>query len=213
MAADTQQLPAVTVAAPSGGSMSAGGLMAAELGSAVVSGLFGRASAKSQMRFQEHMASTQYQRAAKDLEAAGLNRIIALGSPADSPGGAGYSMPKADFNAASAADVNRKNSVYQRELMEAQRNNTEQATNTGKAQESLFADQAGSARAAAAASQSSADLNKVEAQIKQVEADFSKQTGVPLGLLNSAGGTAAGALVSGAKALKNLPRFLKGVLK
>ena len=139
MAADTQQLPPVTVTgSSSGGSMSAGALMGAELGSAVVSGLFGRASAKSQMRFQEHMASTQYQRAAKDLEAAGLNRIIALGSPADSPGGAGYSMPKADFNAASAADVNRKNSVYQRELMEAQRNNTEQATNTGKAQESLL---------------------------------------------------------------------------
>ena len=212
MAADTK-LPAVTVTAPSGGSMSAGAFMAAELGSALVSGLVGRSSAKSQMRFQEHMANTQYQRAAKDLEAAGLNRIIALGSPADSPGGAGYSMQKPDFNASSAADVNRKNSVFQRELMDAQRTNVEQSTNTGKAQESLFVDQAGSARAAAAASQSTADLNAVEAQIKQVEADFSKQTGVPLGLLNSAGGTAAGALVSGAKALKNLPKFIKGVLK
>lgn len=199
--------------APSGGSMFLGAMMGAELGSSLISGLFNRASAKSQMRFQEHMANTQYQRAAKDLEAAGLNRIIALGSPADSPGGAGYSMQKPDFNASSAADVNRKNSVYQRELMEAQRNNTEQATNTGKAQETLFADQAGSARAAAAASQSSADLNKVEAQIKQVEADFSQQTGLPLGLLNSTSGTAAGALLSGAKALKNLPRFLKGLIK
>ena len=213
MAADTQQLPAVTVTAPSGGSMSLGAMMGAELGSSLISGLFNRSSAKSQERFQERMANTQYQRAAKDLEAAGLNRIIALGSPADSPGGAGYSMQKPDFNASSAADVNRKNSVYQRELMEAQRNNTEQATNTGKAQETLFADQAGSARAAAAASQSSADLNKVEAQIKQVEADFSKQTGLPLGLLNSTSGTAAGALLSGAKALKNLPRFLKGLIK
>ena len=212
MVADTQ-LPAVNVTASSGGSMSGGALMAAELGSAVVSGLFGRASAKSQMRFQERMASTQYQRAAKDLEAAGLNRIIALGSPADSPGGAGYSMQKPDFNASSAADVNRKNSVFQRELMDAQRTNTEQSTSTGKAQEALFVDQAGSARAAAAASQSTADLNAVEARIKTVEADFSEKTGVPVGMLNSVGGTAAGALVSGAKALKNLPRFLKGLLK
>ena len=213
MAAVTQLPPVTVTGSSSGGSMSAGAFMAAELGSAVVSGLFGRSSAKSQMRFQEHMANTQYQRAAKDLEAAGLNRIIAFGSPADSPGGAGYSMQKPDFNASSAADVNRKNSVFQRELMDAQRTNTEQSTYTGKAQESLFVDQAGSARAAAAASQSSADLNAVEAQIKQVEADFSKKTGVPLGMLNSVGGTAAGALVSGAKALKNLPRFLKGLLK
>lgn len=212
MAADTQ-LPAVTVTAPSGGSMSAGAFMAAELGSALVSSLVGRSSAKSQMRFQEHMANTQYQRAAKDLEAAGLNRIIAFGSPADSPGGAGYSMQKPDFNASSAADVNRKNSVFQRELMDAQRTNVEQSTNTGKAQESLFVDQAGAARAAAAASQSSADLNAVEAQIKQVEADFSAKTGIPLGMFSSMGGSAAGALVSSAKALKNVPKLIKGIFK
>lgn len=208
------QLPPVTVTgSSSGGSMSLGAFLGAELGSSLVSGLFNRSSAQSQMRFQERMASTQYQRAAKDLEAAGLNRIIAFGSPADSPGGAGYSMQKPDFNASSAADVNRKNSVFQRELMDAQRANTEQSTITGKAQENLFVDQAGSARAAAAASQSSADLNAVEARIKQVEADFSEKTGIPLGMLNSVSGTAAGALVSGAKALKNVPQLIKGLLK
>ncbi len=62
--------------------------------------------ARDQMKFQERMSNTQYQRAAKDLQAAGLNRILALGGPATTPAGARPNIqnPTAGM-AATARDV------------------------------------------------------------------------------------------------------------
>lgn len=102
-------------AAPAVG-MALGGPLGAMAGSAV-SGLFNAASARRQEKFQERMANTAYQRAAKDLEAAGLNRVLALGSPGSTPGGASATMQAPDF---AQATKSRQETSNARDIIDAQ---------------------------------------------------------------------------------------------
>jgi len=64
-----------------------------------------QANAREQMDFQREMSNTAYQRAADDMEAAGLNRILAIGSPATTPGGAMGTVPDYGYSAVAGANA------------------------------------------------------------------------------------------------------------
>ena len=85
------------------------------------------ALAREQMKFQERMRDTQYQAAAKDLEAAGLNRILALGGPSAAPSGAtahvepaSKGMQRLDLMAIASAKEAIENQKAQNNLIKAE---------------------------------------------------------------------------------------------
>lgn len=81
---------------------------AAIIGSTLLEGKFARDQARKQMRFQEDMSNTSYQRAMADMRKAGLNPILAgkLGG-ASTPPGAMAKSP--DFGGTTAKAMAQKN--------------------------------------------------------------------------------------------------------
>lgn len=129
-----------------GGLLSGLGAAGGDLAGSVVTGLFGRSSAKDSMKFQEHMSNTAYQRAARDLEKAGLNRVLALGSPASTPSGATATMPDpkigSAFQAGSSAKSQRNVQEASKGLIEEQQKTEQQRQLTEGTTQDLQAQQA-----------------------------------------------------------------------
>lgn len=92
-----------------------GGPIGAAVGS-IGSGLFGQRSARKARQYQEALDNSRYQRAADDMQKAGLNRILALGSPATSFSGGSGQMPDVGSSLVGGSEQRRKGKLVNAEL-------------------------------------------------------------------------------------------------
>jgi hypothetical protein len=113
-------------------------VIGAAIAGSVVSGIMNQNSANRQMRFQKEMSNTAWQRAVKDMKAAGINPILAAKTgPASSPSGASATMPDLGTTYNTAQQVQN-----QGELIEKQKEKIDQEIDNLIAQENLTNEQA-----------------------------------------------------------------------
>lgn len=125
-----------------------------ELGNLGDQRTYNSAEAVKNREFQERLSNTQYQRAASDLSAAGLNRILAVrqggaGTPggssaasvsAGNPGGAPGSA-QSNFAAAQVMEEQKQNIEMDTRKKDAERNLASQHYNESQARTSFIEDQ------------------------------------------------------------------------
>lgn len=123
----------------------------ATIGGAIIGGIGQSSANKANLQiarenraWQEKMSNTAYQRAAVDLDKAGLNRILALGSPASTPGGnvatmgnVGAAGAEAGLAAASAQKISREQKLTLDQL-KATRDKTRNEVDVAKANEAFL---------------------------------------------------------------------------
>lgn len=126
-------------------------------------GEYNAAEAEKNRLFQSDMSGTAYQRAADDLEAAGLNRMLALGNPASSPAGATASIDNPRFESSISTGIQAASAKQAIAQSRAEENLIKQRENESKANERYLATQAITSDSQAALNNSVRRLNEINA--------------------------------------------------
>ena len=95
------------------------------------------AEAQKQRDWQQYMSNTSYQRAATDLQSAGLNRILALGGGSSTPSGAVGQGVDLGSSAKFYGDVGKNAKLLENRLLSANIQNALQGARTGESVERL----------------------------------------------------------------------------
>lgn len=170
--------------------------------------------ARENRAWQERMSNTAYQRAADDLEAAGLNRILAFGSPATTPGGSVANIP--DYGSAITQGAATGSSAR---LQSAQTRQTNAQTGATDASAKQIAAQTDHIREQQQKTKAETDAIKQNIKIKQPAEDVGTTLGSSFDMLTSGNmGDFVGDLLSRgtysaksatSKAANNLSKILK----
>jgi len=134
------------------------------------------AASREQMGFQERMSSTAFQRSADDLQKAGLNRILALGSPESTPSG---SMPDIQ-NVGQMVGSSASDSLRMAQDMRESQSRISVNDSTKKLQAAQTAATAASAKKISAETVPIANTSKIEAKHPTISG-FSRLLGQIIG--------------------------------